>query len=272
MENIKNQQRYVKSYTHAEAWLTKAAQQRHPDAQLMLAFIAYNKNEIEKATKWYLRAAENGSNLAKLHLAALYYNEEIQIEDPIIILNYLFDITNSNLINAKKLMGHYYERGLLVGKDKNKALEWYLKAYSALPYSSVSNKLDKNELSELNFHIGNLYYDDEISLKNYSIASFHLKLALEHKESKYYLDASFLIGEIHFLGKISGVPDYKEAYLNYQNVVDFKVNSINSNFKKTIARAQSRLSEMYKKGLYVYLDEKEALRWYELSLETQKKY
>lgn len=114
------------------AWITKAAEQGHADAQLDLG-TRYKwglevSQDYAQAVAWHTRAAEQGHAEAQVNLGVLYQWGMGVPEDYLEAAVWYIMAANQGLAEAQLRLGDLYEHGLGVPQDHVTAVYWYRKS------------------------------------------------------------------------------------------------------------------------------------------------
>lgn len=128
----------------AEKWFTRAADNGHRIAQLMLADLyvldSDRPEQIKRAVTWYLRAHKSGCVVAARKLAALYIKHRDQIDVEINTAGLLYEAADQGDYKAAVLLAWLYKKGLCgFQRDFQRFSYWWRKLkqmskrYSRLP-------------------------------------------------------------------------------------------------------------------------------------------
>ncbi len=150
--------------TKAFAWYSKAAEQHHSRAELMVAYCYENgigiDFDINKAVFWYTRSAEDGDSAAMTNLANIYYSGRAGEKNLSLALKYYVMGAEAGDVYAQYNLGDAYQSGEYGFIDMSKAVYWYEKSsaqgyvqatyrYAALLYSGEGVEPDYNKAFSL---------------------------------------------------------------------------------------------------------------------------
>ena len=131
----------------AEKWFSRAAENGHQTAQLMLgdlyAIDAHIPARLHRAIKWYRKANRNGHSEAGRKLAALYFKHRDVIAEDINTTGLLIEAADNGDYKAAVLLAWGYKKGSCgLPEDINRFYYWWnkLKNMSKTPSSSLSNQ------------------------------------------------------------------------------------------------------------------------------------
>jgi len=100
----------------AEKWFTRAAENGHRIAQLMLADLyaldSEHSEQLKRAVHWYLRAHDSGCPVAGRKLAALYLKHRDRIDVEINTAGLLYEAADQGDYKAAVLLAWMYKKGL----------------------------------------------------------------------------------------------------------------------------------------------------------------
>ena len=120
-------------YARAAAWLRKAAEQGHAQAQSEFGTMlddgkGVEENE-EEAVAWYRKSAEQGNPYGEINLACAYQSGKGGMDkDSAAAFEWMKKAADHDLPIAWFTLGTMYEAGTGVEKDGAEALRWYRKA------------------------------------------------------------------------------------------------------------------------------------------------
>ncbi len=138
----------IKDEIKAFKWYLKSAEGGNSDAQYQLGYfyqygVEIDKDEV-KAFEWYLKSAEGGNSDAQYQLGYFYqYGVGIDKDEVKALEWYLKSAKGGNSKAQYKLylksaeegnsdaqyqLGYFYQYGVGIDKDEEKAFEWYLKS------------------------------------------------------------------------------------------------------------------------------------------------
>ncbi|MDP8232272.1 MAG: tetratricopeptide repeat protein, partial [Candidatus Zophobacter franzmannii] len=118
-------------YEKAVPLYQKAADFDDAYAQYSLGVCSQNgegvEEDLDEATKWYLKAAENGNDEARTTLAEIAYffysNKEVEKAAPLFQI-----VAELGDAYAQSVLGQLYQNGIGVEEDLGEAIKWYLSA------------------------------------------------------------------------------------------------------------------------------------------------
>ena len=115
-----------KDFKQAEKYFAEANQQGNKDAKLNLAELYRSKNfgqlpDYKKAESWYLLGIQDNPSRAYEGLSKMYLDQGDYEKA------FVFSKKSAELgsLEAQYNMGVFYEQGIYVGRNKEKAIYWY---------------------------------------------------------------------------------------------------------------------------------------------------
>ena len=109
-------------------WLRKAAENKHPDACLILGVMYLQgigvAEDLEMAKKWLLIAASNGVTAAQLHLGILYRTGPMQSQDEHEAFKWMKQAAEDGNAEAQFRLAELYRYGYGVGADPAQTERW----------------------------------------------------------------------------------------------------------------------------------------------------
>ncbi|MDM1546021.1 sel1 repeat family protein [Ignatzschineria indica] len=118
-------------------WLTKAAYQGYPPAELQMGYLYYDGVDIDgvyikqnyiMAFKWFKKAADKGDIVAQFYLAGLYYNGTGTVQSYFEAFKWYKLAAEQGLAEAQFNLGAMYANGKGVRQDYYEAKEWFGKS------------------------------------------------------------------------------------------------------------------------------------------------
>lgn len=231
-------------------WYNKAAEQGHPRAMLMVAYMYENGIGVvlnqEKGVYWYQKAAKEGVVEAILNLANCYSvgrgvekNRQMAVELWHKASALGDSIAMYNLADA-------YQYGNGITPDINKAIEWYEKS-SELGYLSST------------YRLACFYYSGEGVVQDFDRAfSYYSKVAESDGSCKDL--ARLHLGKCYYLGR--GIDcDYVKARELFEEAA-----------RNNDLEAMYYLGEVYRLGLGVAVNENISFSYYTKVVELWREY
>ncbi|EEA95641.1 SEL1-like repeat protein [Pseudovibrio sp. JE062] len=226
-------------YEQAHYWLTKAVEQQHVDAKVLLAII-YERGHFvvpdpERAAELYFEAAQLGDDWAQAQLGRLYVDGEGVRKDVAYGLKILKQLAALEHYVALDFLGDFAKEGILDGSpDYEKAAEYYERgreAGSDVAGSRLAELIYDGHLGEVDIErvlslleeelehsspgaasdLADIYLEGRDVPKDIAKAVEYFELAAEWGSS-YSL---VRIGELYEEGDL-GEPDYGKAAEYYQ--------------------------------------------------------
>lgn len=123
-----------KKYKEALEMYIKAADKGHLAAMNYAGMYLCNgyggiEKNVAKGISYLTKAADGGLSYAQVNLGRAYMNPQYGLKrDTEKGLKYMNQAAAQNNSDAMLYLGYYYETGMGVEKNKDKALEWYKKA------------------------------------------------------------------------------------------------------------------------------------------------
>lgn len=154
-------------------WYRSAAKDGYAPAQYSVGRYYYDKENYEEAIPWLQKAVEQDHIRAKV----LYSLCLIDIEQfPEKAYNLMLEAANANDSEAQCFIGYFYEVGLGVRKNRNRAIVWYKKA-------AENGSVDaKAKLSELGVYPSLVEVGKELNVGIQTIVDFLKKKGYENFE------------------------------------------------------------------------------------------
>lgn len=124
----------AKKYKEALEMYIKAADKGHLAAMNRAGMYLCNgygdiKKDVTKGISYLTKAADGGNAAAQVNIGRAYMNPQYGLKrDTEKGLKYMNQAAAQNNGDAMLYLGYYYETGMGVEKNKDKALEWYKKA------------------------------------------------------------------------------------------------------------------------------------------------
>jgi TPR repeat protein len=225
---------------------SRAAEQGHLGSQMILASI-YDlglsvKQDFEKALYWYSKASQQGSLEADIEIAWLYIKGnavEKNISKGLSILQKIANMDNKDqkhqnaISSSQSVLGKIFSEGLIVKKDIEKGLKWFIKS---------------TENSDFNTLFLGLNYERGMHglSKDYKQAIKWYRKSAENN----FPPGQYKLGQMYFKG-YGVVKDYNKAF-------KWSRKAAYAGFNK----AQAVLGEMYERGFGVEKDLIIAIDWY----------
>ncbi|SEM35259.1 hypothetical protein SAMN05216500_1301 [Acinetobacter sp. DSM 11652] len=150
-------------YEKAEILLIESAKYCFSPAHYSLGFLYLEKNEVEKAKKWFLSAKNLGDSLGAYQLALIYRDQNNSNK---MLENLEFSVENDFLPSITELGVQYYD-GKIIRKDNNKAFHYFQLA------ANMNDSLAQNNLAWM-------YEHGEGVEKNMVKAKYWYKLSLSN--------------------------------------------------------------------------------------------
>ncbi|MBN6065384.1 sel1 repeat family protein [Aggregatibacter actinomycetemcomitans] len=118
-----------KDVNKALFWVTQSAKQEHDQGMALLGVFYRELGQYSESLQWSKKASEKGNALAQANLAYQYsFGEGVEV-DKRNAESWLKKAIEKDEMSANVVIGSIYEVGNTVfSKDKNKALQFYLKA------------------------------------------------------------------------------------------------------------------------------------------------
>lgn len=124
-------------------WYKSAAKDGYANGQVEVGRYYFEKDDYEMAIPWFQKAVEQDHIEAK----ALYATCLIEIDKfPEKAYNLMHEAATANFSKAQWAMGHFFDEGFFVRKNRNQAIVWYKKAAEN---GSEDAKAKLRELGEL---------------------------------------------------------------------------------------------------------------------------
>jgi len=227
-------------YDKAMKWYKRAAWFGNADAERHIGLLYDQGNGVKQddrqAMIWYRKAAAAGDPRAEYDLGSHYAHGEGVSQDYAQAMDW-FQKAKGGDEHADLMIGVFYDEGDGVKKDYGQAMSWYMKAENlALPSGDA--------VAENN--IGNLYYYGNGVPQDYSLAMFWYQKSAAQNDDV----AEYNIGNLYWRG--NGVPqDYAQALVWYQKAA-----------AQDNANAEYWIGNFYEYGYGVKRDYAEALTWY----------
>lgn len=226
----------------AVKWYQKAAEQGFARAQCNLAYMYKNGEGIEKnyvkAVEWYRKAADQGYARAQNNLGDMYYYAYGVEKNYTKAVELYCKAADQGYASAQCNLGYMYRDGKGVITDYTKSVEWYCKA---------AEQGNENAMDSL----GHMYYWGKGVEKDYE-KSFKWYLRLADKGN---VKAQVQIGDMYKYGY--GVEkDYVKTVEWYRKAAD-----------KGYSEAQIALAEMYRLGDGVSRDYQKMFEWFQKAAE-----
>ncbi|KAF9902540.1 hypothetical protein EC991_004792 [Linnemannia zychae] len=189
--------------------------------------------DYEAAMDWYLKAANQGDDVAQYNLGHMYHNGYGVLEDFKQAMIWYLAAADQGYALAEHNVGFMYSRGEGTDQDFSQAFEWYHKAA-------------EHGLASAQFNVGHCYNNGDGVEENPSQAmEWYLKAA-----EQGLVEAQFQIGQLYRQGR--GVEqDYSAAFEWYLKAAD-----------QSDADAQQVIGCFYHDGLSVEQDYKVSLHWF----------
>ena len=225
----------IDSASGDKAPLFEAARSGYAPAQVELAKLYEDKNDLESAAYWYELAAKNNNAEAEYKIGR-YYLRGLggKPKDPDTALKYISAAARLGQLEAVTLMGNY----CYYLKDFDNALGWF------------RNAAEKDD-PEAIYRLGLMHENGEGVEKNDSVAFKYFKTAAE----KDHEDAWINLGIDYLLGRGTAT-DYKQA--NYW---------LGKAAQAGKPAAQAILGDIYCNGWGVAPDYNTAASWYEKAIQ-----
>lgn len=254
-----------------------------------LGKVYFDAANYEKAVKYFLVAADQGSISAQSSLGVCYFNGYGVKQDYAEAVKYFRLAADQGNSEALYMLGSCYENGYGVQKNEEEASNYYrLAAEKGHAGAAEKMKALDADQAEAWFDLGKMYYDEqnyEKALKNFSLAAdlkssdaqYYLGLCYENgfgavqdyaEAAKYYRlsadqgnsDAQYRLG-IYYAGGMGVEQDFDEAVKYYRMAAD-----------QGNSDAQAILGACYETGLMgVKKDEAEAIKYYQLAADQGHK-
>lgn len=221
-------------------WFKKSAEQNDSQAQMYCAaaymFGVGVKPNSDIAKRYYIAAARNGDSIAQCTLAQNFLETHNSANQKLglIWLNKAVEQKNPE---AQVILGELYAKGTVVGKDLNKAREMVGLAV-AQGYVPAIYQMGQIAQQENNFTQAKDWYEKAANTK--------------------YAPAEIALSKLYLLEK--------SPFYNAQTGFLWMLKAAQNNSKD----AQIALSDMYKKGIGVEIDENLAKEWQEKAVQTAK--
>ena len=117
------EEQFERALSHLESLAKKNA-----EAQLALANIFFEMNNINRAIQWYHKAAKQGLAEAQYKLAIIHYRGNGVPQNKTLALSWFRKAAKKGMVLAQYNLGMMFYNGDGVAQDKKMAVEWLLKA------------------------------------------------------------------------------------------------------------------------------------------------
>lgn len=226
----------------AVKWYQKAAEQGFARAQCNLAYMYKNGEGIEKdyvkAVEWYRKAADQGYARAQNNLGDMYYYAYGVEKDYKKAMELYRKSAEQGYARAQTNLGYMYRYGKGVITNHSKAIEWYLKAAE-----------QGDEWGQL--QLANMYNDQWSAEWDYEKAVKWYQKAAEQGNTEAQYNLGYLYRYGHGIEK-----DYVKAVEWFSKAAN-----------KGYAKAQIELAEMYRFGWGVSRDYQKMFEWFQKAAE-----
>jgi TPR repeat protein len=223
-------------------------EQNHTEAKVRLAAIVSvglcgegtEEENFHQSIKLLHEAADEGSIKAYYGLYVLNHGAASLTPDSEVALSWLIKAAEAGEPRGQSQLGFFYDEGVIVKKDINKAIYWYEEAI-------------KNNSNTARYNLAKIYLNkpNPSSHKLNNAISLYLTAA-EQGDG----DAKVALGNL-YLENMYGLKDDKKAF--------YWLNSAASNGN---TYGQIGLASCYRYGIGTDTDYEKALYWYQLSSDT----
>ncbi len=221
-----------KDLEKAAKWFLRAAEQGYVDAQVNLGDLHYHSNEDE-SLKWFLRAALQGNAQAQNGVGVILYRKRRDLRDVTEALLWFRRAADQYYTWAFYNLGNVYKYNNEI-RDIKEAAKWYLRAAGADPGHAKAQ-----------YELGLLCYSGEGVVKNVEEAAKWFFLAAEQGVCQ----AQYKLANLYFYGE--GIPEnFEEAFKLYLAAAE-----------QGNRDAQYSIALMYKEGKGVLINPEEAMKW-----------
>jgi TPR repeat protein len=285
------------------------AKQGNSEYQYYLARIYFSgvggiPKNLNEASKWYRRAAQNKHRQAQYDLGLAYifgwFDEPPSIDRAIKVFEESAKRKSSENnwkgnIDAQFTLATLYRDGIGVDKDWKKALYWFEQSASH-EFSELNDDLDKNGLITAQYNLAESYWTGKFTPIDYSKSLMWFKKIADANDF-----AGFLHIGVSYLEGLEGVQDNLKAIENFEKSLDLALDAgkplpiesflflINTLWEtddprfnnyievlikfasSDVAFAQLILSAAYAKGRGVPVDFEESNRWLTVFLQGHHK-
>lgn len=155
---------YNRNLNRARKWFERAASRNDSRAQYMLGALYYYSNQFDRAFEYFSLSAAQGNSLGLFALGECYYRGKGTDRNCTNAFNYF---SRSSEIRAKKRLGDCYYHGHGTEQDFSKSFAAYC--------------LAESEYGPSHYGLGMLYFKGRLLCKErmYSLAVFHFQKTLE---------------------------------------------------------------------------------------------
>jgi TPR repeat protein len=226
----------------------KLVEQEHTEAKVRLAALlsaglsdeGTEEENFHQSIKLLHEAADEGSIKAYYGLYVLNHGAASLTPDSEVALSWLIKAAEAGEPRGQSQLGFFYDEGVIVKKDINKAIYWYEEAI-------------KNNSNTARYNLAKIYLNkpNPSSHKLNNAISLYLTAA-EQGDG----DAKVALGNL-YLENMYGLKDDKKAF--------YWLNSAASNGN---TYGQIGLASCYRYGIGTGTDYEKALYWYQLSSNT----